>query len=121
MPEFRKFRRAYVTSGPVPIVAIRESGRVFGLNLKAYEALGQPKAVEYLYDPNERIIGLRGAERDVPDAYSIRNHNGKRFEVASKAFLNHYDIPVSEVGGRRYKAEMTDGVLTIDLKQDPQP
>lgn len=118
MPDFKKFRRAYVTSEAVPLVAVRQRGTL-GINRMAYEALGEPKAVELLYAPDEQIIGLQAAERNAPDAYRIRREAEGRYEVAGVSFLKHYGIPLEKVGGRRYRAEVVDGILNVDLKQDP--
>jgi hypothetical protein len=117
-PNFQKFRRYKVTEGDTPIVSIHLRG-IFAMNKNAYEKLGEPEAVEMLYAPDERIIGLQAAERSSPDAYSVRQHTKTAFQVEGRAFLKYYKVP-EEATGRRYRAEMQDDILTIDLNQDPE-
>jgi hypothetical protein len=115
-PTFEKFRRYKVTEGDVPIVSVHLRG-IFALNKNAYDALGQPEAIEMLYAPEERIIGFQAAPRSSPDAYAVRHHTKTAFQVEGRAFLKYYNVP-DEALGRRYRAEMIDDVLTINLTQD---
>ena len=115
MPNFEKFRRYKVTADPVPIVAFHTRG-LFALNELAYEALNRPEAIELFYDPSEMVIGFKGATRDSPDAYAVRRHTKHSYQVEGRGFIRYYKIP-EEAGGKRYRAEMIDDILTIDLKQ----
>jgi HSP20 family molecular chaperone IbpA len=118
MRNFEKFRRAKVTSGETPIVAIHQRG-LFAMNQLAFEALGEPKAVGLLFDRDNQVIGLEAAERDNPDSYVVRHHTKYSHHVEGRSFLSYYDVP-KEATGRRYKAELVDGVLEVDLKQDSE-
>ncbi len=115
---FEKFRRAAATAAGQPLVAIHSRG-IFAMNQMAYEALGEPDACELFYDRENRIIGLRGAPRRAPDAYTVRHHTRYSHQIAGKSFLSFYEIP-EEATGRRYGAELVDGILTVDLKQDAE-
>jgi hypothetical protein len=115
-PAFEKFRRYKVTEGDTPIVALHLRG-IFALNRNAYNALGQPEALEILYAPEEQIIGFQGAPKSSPDAYAVRHHTKTAHQVEGRAFLKYYNVP-KEALGRRYKAELIDDILTVDLKQD---
>ena len=117
-PKFEKFRRATTTTAPVPIVAIHKR-KLFAMNQLAYEALGEPEAVEFLYAPSERVIGIRPAPRESPDSYVVRHHTRFSHQVEGKAFMRFYGIP-DKVTGRRYKAELVDDLLTVDLKQEAE-
>jgi hypothetical protein len=118
MRKFEKFRRVKVTAGDAPIVAIHQRG-IFAMNQLAFEALGEPVAVELLFDRNNQVIGLKAAERDDPDSYVVRHHTKYSHQVEGRSFLSYYGIP-KEATGRRYKAELIDRILEVDLKQDPE-
>jgi hypothetical protein len=118
LPNFEKFRRSNITSGAVPMVAIHQRG-VFAFNEQAFEALGKPEAIELFYDRDETIIGLQGAPRNSPDSYAVRHHTKHSSQIAGQSFLEFYDIP-PEVRGRRYRAELQGGMLTVDLREEPE-
>jgi hypothetical protein len=98
-----------------PIVTLQTKG-VIALNPAAYEALGSPEAVELLYAPRARTIGIRAADPSLPHAYKPRQQKRAQVRsVAAQAFLKHYGIEVAVT--RRYPARMIDDVLAIDLNQ----
>ena len=116
MPNFQTFTRRATPVVATPMVTIQKRATM-SLNRSAYEALGQPQAVELLFDPDEQIIGFRGVDPSVRHAYPIRKQpTSYSYLVAGKAFAEHFRIPVGET--RRYEAEMIGDVLAIDLKQE---
>lgn len=115
MPDFETFRRYKVTEAPTPIVAFHVRG-IFALNELAYGALGRPEAVELLYDRRNKVIGFKASTRRSPDSYAVRHHTKHSYQVEGRSFMRYYDIP-EQATGRRYQAEMVDGVLAVDLKQ----
>lgn len=118
MPNFEKFRRSNITSGAAPMVAIHARG-VLAFNQQALDALEKPEAVELFYDREATIIGMKGAPRSSPDSYVVRHHTRNSAQIAGQSFLEFYEIP-REVRGRRYRAELQDGMLTVDLRQEPE-
>jgi len=104
-----------VTADPIPTVAIHTRG-LFALNELAYDALKRPEAIELFYDPAERVIGFKGATRDSPDAYAVRQHTKHSYQVEGRGFMRFYKIP-EKAGGKRYRAEMVGDILAMDLKQ----
>jgi hypothetical protein len=89
---------------------------VFSINRAARKALGEPKAVELLFDRTERLIGLRGVSAQVPHAYPLRTQAASSSVLVSgRAFVRHYGIS-TEVA-RRYPAAMIGDVLTVDVKE----
>lgn len=118
MPNFEKFRRSNITSGAVPMVAIHQRG-VLAFNEQAFEALGKPEAIELFFDRDEMMIGLQGAPRNSPDSYAVRHHTKHSSQIAGQSFLEFYEIPL-DLRGRRYRAELQGGMLTVDLRQDPE-
>jgi len=116
---FEKFHRVNATSGGVPMVSIHLRG-VFALNQQAYEALGEPEAVELFKQRDEWVIGFGASVADSPDAYKIRHHTKHSHQVAGKAFLEFYEIP-EDMWGRRYKAEpLGNNMLAVNLMQIPE-
>lgn len=100
-----------------PAVTIQRRGNM-SINRAAYVAMGEPEAVELLFDPTERIVGLRGISKEEEHAYPIRPQGGNQdgtYLVAGTAFAKYYGIDTS-VSTRR-PAVMQDGVLCIDLKE----
>ena len=93
---------------------------VFALNQQAYEAIGEPEAVELFKQRGEWIIGFGATTADSPDAYKVRHHTKHSHQVAGKAFLEFYEIP-KEMWGRRYKAERhPSNLISVDLTQTPE-
>lgn len=113
---FEKFHRVNATSGGVPMVSIHLRG-VFALNQQAFEALGEPEAVELFKQRGMWIIGFGAASVDSPDGYKVRHHTKHSHQVAGKAFLEFYEIP-QDMWGRRYKAEpLGNNMLAVNLIQ----
>lgn len=99
-----------------PLVSLQRKG-TFTLNKAAHLALGQPAAVELLYDRNERVIGFRPADPSKSTAYAVRaTEPSGSYAVAGVAFVKHYDIDTS--AARRWPASVEDGVLCVRL-DDP--
>jgi len=113
---FEVFQKNRMPSKGEPAVTIQKRGAM-SLNNAAFEAIGSPSFVELLYDPGERLIGIRKADEDTPHAYAVRGtgKNQATRVVSGKAFLAYYDIPRGVA--RRWIAEERDGMLVIDLKQ----
>src|SRR5438128_1774301 len=58
MPNFQVFSREVARSREEPMFTLQARG-LLSLNSAVFRALGEPEAVELLYDANLRIIGLR--------------------------------------------------------------
>lgn len=117
---FETFTKRMVPLGKHPYITIQKRG-LLSFNKAAHAALGEPDAVELLFNRAERVIAVRGVSDDVPHAYKLRHLGGKKedastFIVGATAFTNYYDIP-TDVSTRRAATEQ-DGVLLIDLKDE---
>lgn len=97
-------------------VTIGQRG-IFTLSGPAHELLGRPDAVEFLYDRDTRVVGVRPAV-DRANAYSVRA-NGASFSVSGSAFIRHYGI-ASNAAVRR-TASLQDDVLCVDLNDPGTP
>src|ERR1700728_368181 len=118
MPQFEVFRKRMAPLVKTPYVTIQKRG-VLSINAAAYTALGQPEAVELLYDPDEKIVGLRRTERDSEHAYPVRttaSQSESTFMVSATAFTKYYGIDTTT--SVRRPARMDSEVLCVDLK-DP--
>ena len=78
--------------------------------------LGQPEAVELLYDRDEQMIGLRAATMGANGAYAVRPQQSSNWLVAGTAFSAFLGIDTSVA--KRYEVEMVGGVLAVDLKRE---
>jgi hypothetical protein len=118
-PQFEVFRKGSGPRTTQPRMTIQKGG-TFSLNRAAYSALGGPEAVELLYDPASRIIGLRRASALERHAFPIRAvGRGNTFALSGRAFCTYYGIPTAEA--RRFYARPLGDVLTVDLAEAEQP
>jgi hypothetical protein len=96
-------------------IAIHKRGTL-SLNRSAVEALGQPEAVQLLFNREKRIIAFRPVEPKAEGAYPLRRQQqSNSWLVAGQAFLKFYEIDHSIT--RRYTGELRDKMLRISLLQ----
>ncbi len=115
---FEVFDKRSATASKNPLVTIQKGG-YFSLNRAAYQAMGEPEAVELLFDREEQLIGFRPADPTSPRAFPVRSqgkHSPSTLMITGRAFTKYYDIDASTA--RRYGVEMRDGVLVLDLKSE---
>lgn len=99
-----------------PLVSLQRKG-VFTLNRAAFVALGEPEAVQLLFDPGERVVGFRAADPGEANSYAVRvTEPSGSYAVSGVAFVKHYEIPLDVA--RRWPARLEDGVLFFALN-DP--
>jgi len=95
----------------------RGAAGYFVYNPAAYAALGRPAAVEYLFSPQHKILGFRAADPDSPLSYPVyQQGNSKNFQSAGQALHSHYGLPTGQAF--RYRAELIEGILYIDLDDE---
>jgi hypothetical protein len=120
LPDFEVFKnkngRANMPTDPT--LTISCAGH-FTLNRPAFEALGEPEAVELLYAREQQIIGIRAVDPDSPNAYRTQSTNQARsFVVSGRAFMRYYEITLdAAVSAMRWPAAMVEEVLCVDLSQ----
>ena len=114
MPNFESFHKGLVPQRSQPLVTLQKRGAI-SLNRAAYQALGEPKAVELLYDRDASIIGLRPADITIENAYAVRPATTAAgpYLVSAMAFTRFYAIDTGIT--RRRPAYVENGVLCIDL------
>lgn len=97
-----------------PWVTRSKSG-YFTFNPAAYEALGAPEAVEYLYSPSTKILGFRPADPESLHSYPVYNQgNSRNYQSSAGAFNRHYGLEPKRA--LRYQAELIGDTLYIDLR-----
>ena len=81
--------------------------------LEEYEAL-----VEFLFDKERAIVGLRVAQPTGLNSYPVRRQpQSESYLVTAKAFLTYHGIQTDQL--RRYTARLYDGeILGFSLKED---
>ena len=112
---FELFTKRMVPLTKAPYVTIQKRG-IMSLNKSAWVALGEPEAVEFLYDADEKIIGLRGVLPTIEHAYPIRGvKTDGPWVVSGTAFAKYFDIETDV--SRRYAVKFDNDIMCIDLKE----
>ena len=114
MANWEVFQRRAAPGVSQPFVTLQKRGTM-SLNAAAFEALGEPEAVELLFDRGERLLGFRPVDPSAAHAYKPRKQGRTANYVVSGMALTQY-FGIETDTARRY-AEVQDGVLVVDLKQ----
>jgi hypothetical protein len=117
MGNFVVFQKRMVPLGQKPFVTIQKTG-IFSLNQTAFQALGQPAAVEFLYDHKERVVGLRSVDANTEHAFAVTPvaKGANNFTVSGKSFVRYVGLDTSKAVRRT--AYLEDAILCIDLKDE---
>lgn len=99
-----------------PTVTVQASGGM-GLNDKAYELLGSPKAVQLYYDRESRRIGIKATDDNDPHGFPIRQSGESSMTVTARSFYMYYGIDVQVTA--KFRVEMEDGMLVFELGAEP--
>lgn len=110
----RKHRKREAT------VTVSRFGMIYFSQL-AFELLGKPEAVAFLYSRNERVIGFRPAGKGEDDTYTFRASSRAipSRTVSGTSFCKHVGLTLEE--SRRWPLVMRDGIGTIDVSQPGIP
>jgi hypothetical protein len=99
-----------------PWVTRTKSG-YFVFNRASYAALGEPAALQYVYSPSTQILGFRAADPEATNAYPVYNQgHSKNYQSAAQALHSFYGLSIDQT--LRYKAELIEDTLYIDLKDE---
>lgn len=113
---FEVFNKRKQTLGKAPSATLQKRG-ILSINQSAYDLIGSPESVELLFDADDRVIGLRGVDEDVPHGYGVRRSKSSGpVLVACSAFTQYYGIATDT--SRRYVPFERDGILCIDLNTE---
>lgn len=99
-----------------PFVSVQRRWKTIGINQAGYVAVGEPEAVELLFDESEKILGLRKVSPSESYAIPVRKQaNARNYLISSQGFANYFGLQADV--GRRLPAKLEEGVLTVDLKE----
>lgn len=86
------------------------------LNEKAYEALGSPAAVEFMFEENRKAIGLKPIDPRRENAFPIKPKKGSRHRVIrAAAFCTHVGIKVDRTVLFNDVDIDNDGVMMLEI------
>jgi hypothetical protein len=101
-----------------PVVTVTTRG-LLALSPAAMSELGEPPAIRFLVDREERLLGLDAAVPGHANAVRVRvNGSGQHF-VSAVPVLRYLEADLSE--SRRYPLVTIGGVACVDLKQEGVP
>ena len=120
---FKIFEKGSAPAPSLPAVTIQKRG-LFSLNDAAYKMLKEPEYVTFLYDEDEKLIALQGADSKDLNAYPARRQKSTNAResssgpvlIAGTMFSRFIGLDTSQA--RRWTPEMRDGMLLIDLKTE---
>lgn len=110
--EFNK--AASPLAGGGPYVSLNTNG-IITLNSKAVKALGDPEAVQFLFDIDNGAIGLKPCDLLTPYAFPItRRQKTGTHTIRAQPFMKAHQIFTS--GTVKFlRPEIENGILVLDL------
>ena len=113
---FKVFDRKGAPATTKAWITIQRRGN-FGINRAAFQEMGEPEAVELLWDAENRRIGFKKTDPQGINAYPVRKQqNSVSYLVAGQAFTKYCGIDTEEA--RRYQITNEDGLAIIALNSD---
>ncbi len=110
---FESFDRRDIPATTRPMATLQRGG-LLSLNQASYMGIGEPEAVELLYDKEARVIALRAIDIAERKAYPIRKIGaGQSYIVSLTKLCTHYGIETAQ--SLRYEATVEDGTLIVEL------
>lgn len=94
LPGFDLFTDHFRRVTKAPTASIHSKG-VIALNALCLQKMGEPQAVQMLYNAEQRVIALRPVPEGAPYSMPVRfpNRGSRSAVVSAKAFLDSYGIP----------------------------
>jgi hypothetical protein len=90
--------------------------KTFVLNQLAYEALGGPAAVEFFFDENRKVIGLKPIDARRENAFPLKSYKGSNLRrITASAFCTHFRISVDHTVLFQNIDLENDGMMTLDM------
>lgn len=119
---FVVYQKGSAPVATVPVVTVQKKGLI-ALNRAAYAMIGDPEAVELLWDEDRKIIGLRPSELTNPNAYPARPQSANSTKgpilVAGTKFTQFIGMDTSRA--MRWIPTIEDEILCIDISKPGQP
>lgn len=124
---FEVYKRGSAPPQTAPTVTIQKRG-LFSLNPAANALIEHPDALQFLWDKDNRFIGLRPCSTSDPNAYPTRSvSQGAAAKdkagtgtvlVAGTLFTRHIGLDTTHA--RRWVPRLDEGMLVIDLNEEGQ-
>lgn len=118
---FQVYEKGSAPVASTPSVTIQKKGLI-SINRAAFELAGRPEGVELLWDPDEKLIALRPAFLDNPNAYPVRSQNKEAergpWLIAGTLFTQYIKLDTSEAF--RWVPTLRDDLLVIDVGKPGQ-
>jgi hypothetical protein len=116
MPQFELYERRHSGSrrSDKATVTIQRRG-VISFSEPAFEALGSPQAVAFLYAKPENLIAFRASRKSEQNSHTIRSASDGSHVAAAHAFVRFLGLDLSE--SRRYPLVSQDGTHYVDLNE----
>src|SRR6478735_7115470 len=110
--QYRRKRR------DVPRVTLFGARSTFYLNGLAWETMGRPAAVEFMFDANLRKIAIRPTDPRKKNAFKVMDHGKGTFRrISGAAFCQHIRLKVAGTILFLEPEFDSDGMLTLDLNK----
>ncbi len=98
-----------------PMVTLQTRGTAL-MNKAAFEMLGKPAGVELFWSKEHRVMGMRPAHPQAPDAYPVRKPTKADAALVSiQKFRVVYGLDRSV--SRRYRPKLVEGTMYIDIEE----
>lgn len=118
---FEIYKKGSAPVATVPAVTVQKRGLI-SLNRTAYALIGNPEAVELLWDADRKVIGLRASELTNPNAYPARpqslGSDKGPILVAGNMFTQYIGMDTSRAV--RWIPTVEDEILCIDIGKPGQ-
>ena len=113
MGNFEVFQKGTRPGGNEPTVTLRGRGAIV-LNRAAYAALGEPDAVELLFDTEDRRMALRACDKEALNAYPLnQSRNQQSYSISGNQFARFHKIAIE--APRHLKAVREGDLLCVDV------
>lgn len=100
----------------VPRVTIQKKGNM-GMNVAAYQALGEPKAVVFRFDQQRRAFAIRPARNGEKAAYPVRKQQmANSYVIGAKSFTSFMQLDKDAL--LSFHPKVQDGMLIVDLNEE---
>jgi hypothetical protein len=122
---FETFKRRSRPVSTKPVISLQLRGTI-SLNSAAFSLLVANRAgakadldmfVQFVYDPENKIVGMRPVLPETPDSYPVRKMAASDTYLATgRGFLAYHQIPTETI--RRYAPHVYGNIVGFSLIHD---
>lgn len=120
---FKVFEKGSAPAPTIPTVTIQRRG-LFSLNDAAFQLIGEPAGVQFLWDEDSKQIAIQAVPLTSPNAYPTRRQGPAKESnrgivlIAGTMFTKYIGIDTSIA--KRWVPQVEDGMLIVDLNEPSQ-